>query len=233
MQIIPVIDLKDQLVVHAQQGKREQYRPINSKLCPQTEISAVIEAYLTLYPFEVFYLADLNAIAGNLHNQAIIKAVLHTYPKLTFWIDSGYQEAPSLYQHYANYLPVLGSESYTDSNYKQLANFQANCILSLDFAADSQLGAEAIFQQQALWPEKVIIMNLKQVGSNAGPDFDKLTHYQQHHPQQQFVAAGGVRSLDDLVKLNRMGITSVLVASALHAGNISTSELLRLHKEQG
>ena len=62
MKIIPVIDLKDGVVVHAHQGMREQYQPIGSNLCQSSDIYRVIEAFLGVYDFDTIYIADLNAI---------------------------------------------------------------------------------------------------------------------------------------------------------------------------
>ena len=62
MKIIPVIDLKDGVVVHAQQGIRDLYQPINTALCQSSDIYQVIEAFLGVYDFDTFYIADLNAI---------------------------------------------------------------------------------------------------------------------------------------------------------------------------
>jgi phosphoribosylformimino-5-aminoimidazole carboxamide ribotide isomerase len=36
---------------------------------------------------------------------------------------------------------------------------------------------------------------------------------------------GGVRDIKDLIELNRLGVSGVLVASALHSGKISIQEL--------
>ena len=52
MQIIPVIDLKDGVVVHARQGKREHYQAISTNLCQSADIYKVIEAFLGVYDFD-------------------------------------------------------------------------------------------------------------------------------------------------------------------------------------
>jgi len=53
MKIIPVIDLKDGVVVHAKQGHREHYQPINTDLCKSSDIFQVIEhswVFMSLIP---------------------------------------------------------------------------------------------------------------------------------------------------------------------------------------
>ena len=91
MKIIPVIDLKDGVVVHAQQGKREHYQPINTDLCQSSDIYQVIEAFLGVYDFDTIYIADLNAITDQGDHDHLITEVLTRFPHITFWIDRGYQ----------------------------------------------------------------------------------------------------------------------------------------------
>ena len=55
MKIIPVIDLKDGVVVHAQQGMRENYQPIKTDLCPSSDIYNVINAFLAIYHFDTIF----------------------------------------------------------------------------------------------------------------------------------------------------------------------------------
>jgi phosphoribosylformimino-5-aminoimidazole carboxamide ribotide isomerase len=224
MQIIPVIDLKEGLVVHAKQGRREHYAPIQSPLCQSADLEKVIAAYLRLHRFKTFYIADLNAITGNHDHQALLNHLLTNYTELTFWIDSGYQNAPGFYHQYRNYLPVLGSESYTSANYSDLLTFQKKYILSLDFSDTQPLGAKQIFTSTALWPEHIIIMTLHRVGSNQGPDFEKLQQFSGYN----VIAAGGIRGVEDLVQLKQKGVKSALLASALHSGAIGTQDLQKI-----
>ena len=73
-----------------------------------------------------------------------------------------------------NYLPVLGSECYRDETISELKAFKNHFILSLDYSNSDALGAESLFSDQNFWPDNIIIMTLDRVGSNQGPDLDKL-----------------------------------------------------------
>lgn len=227
MNVIPVLDLKDGKVVHAKQGQREHYRPINSPLCSSSEPGQVIDAYLGLYPFKTFYIADLNAITGNSNHKLLLDRLLNEFSSLNFWVDGGYQHKRD-YPH-KNYYPVLGSEAYTEATYSTLKKFENNYILSLDFSDNLRLGPEQLFTPSKLWPKNIIIMALQQVGSNQGPDFKKLQGFVNQYVQYQFIAAGGVRNLQDLIALSKVGVNTALVASALHAGAISAEDLNTLN----
>lgn len=225
MRLIPVIDIKNGVVVHAQRGQRDTYQPINSLLSPSADIYAVINAFLQLADFKIIYIADLNAITQQGDNQALIHAVLLHYPDIHFWLDAGYYSPDLAFSGVSNYRPVLGSECCTA---KQLATTE-NALLSLDFSAQNEpLGEMELFDDSQLWSEKVIIMTLARVGSNIGVDIEKLHDYHTRFPETAFVAAGGVRTIEDLQQLNKSGIQYILLASALHSGAISSKEIANL-----
>lgn len=224
MKIIPVIDLKDGIVVHARQGNRENYQPINSELCKSPDIFQVIEAFLRVYEFDTFYIADLNAITDQGGHRRLITDVLNRFPHLTFWIDQGYQKYDPCSQHPGNTLPILGSESYRNETISEIKAYKNNFILSLDYSNSDALGAPSLFSDPTFWPENIIIMTLERVGSSHGPDLEKLTDFCRRYPDKNFIAAGGIRNKQDLIALSESGIHLALVASALHSGTIKAED---------
>lgn len=226
MKIIPVIDLKDGVVVHARQGNREHYQPINTNLCKSSDIYQVIEAFLGAYEFDTFYIADLNAITGQGDHNELITKVLTRFPQITFWVDKGYQKYDRDAQHPGNYRPVLGSESYRNETVQEIKAFKNNFILSLDYLNSNALGAENLFSDPDVWPKNIIIMTLGRVGSNQGPDINKLAEFRKQYPDKNFIAAGGIRDKQDLAALCEAGIHQALVASALHTGAIKNEDIV-------
>ncbi len=230
MQLIPVIDLKNGLVVHAQKGQRENYQPIDSKLAINAELNNIIQGFLSLYPFKIFYIADLNAITQTGDHLTMFSQLLTQYPNIEFWIDSGYQARPNILNHYPNYRPVLGSESYSQLQLSAVSHFNRKFILSLDFSAQEQpLGAIELFNSSKWWPDKVIIMTLSRVGSKLGIDIDKLKQYQSLNPSTTLIASGGIRHLDDMKLLQQIKINYALCATALHYQMISAIDLKSIH----
>ena len=225
MQIIPVIDFKNGLVVHAKHGNRDDYAPLKSELCKSSDIFDVVGAFWTLFRFSTIYIADLNAITGQSNNVDLLSGVLTTFPHITFWIDGGYPLCNADLQQHKNFLPVLGSESFHDENVSDIRKFNSNFILSLDYSVTGEMGAKTLFSMPELWPEHIIIMSLPRVGSNQGPDLDRLSAYRKHYPQQKIIAAGGIRDKEDLRTLGQIGIQQALVATALHNGKISPDDI--------
>ena len=226
MKIIPVIDLKNGVVVHARQGNREHYQPIHTDLCKSPDIFQVIEAFLGVYEFDTFYIADLDAITGQGNHDHLITEVITRFSQITFWIDKGYQRHDEKVQFPSNTLPVLGSESYRNETVSEIKAYKNNFILSLDYSSSDALGATSLFSDSTFWPENIIIMTLGRVGSNHGPDLDKLTEFRRQYPNKNFIAAGGIRNKQDCELLSKAGILQALVASALHSGTIKRQDIM-------
>ena len=232
MQIIPVIDLKDGIVVHAKQGNRDDYAPLKSRICNSSDIFAVVEAFSTLFNCSVIYIADLNAITRRGENADLLMDILTAFPNITFWIDSGYPVVNDGLLGLTNFFPVLGTESFHEDNLYEISKFNNNYILSLDYSITGEMGAKSLFSRQDLWPENIMIMTLPRVGSNLGPDFDRLTAFSKQYPQHNIIAAGGVRDTEDLDTLNQLRIQHVLVATALHNGTISPDDITSLQAKK-
>src|ERR1700730_3539240 len=116
MQVIPVLDLKGGLVVHAWMGAREQYRPIRTPLSPTSSPTDDARGLLSVYPFSIFYIADLDAIAGSGNNDAVLAELRAKFPHSTFWVDNGIADRASAEQWLDADLGhlVLGSETQRD-----------------------------------------------------------------------------------------------------------------------
>jgi phosphoribosylformimino-5-aminoimidazole carboxamide ribotide isomerase len=236
LEIIPVIDLLDGRVVHARRGERQHYQPIQSSLCNSSEPLDVLQALLELYPFDQLYIADLNGIQkrGN-HYDAII-GIRDLYPDLELWLDCGFSDVADLEDWRDSGVNfVIGSESLNNmESYTalQLACLELTCkqnqILSLDFTASGYQGPVELLQNPVHWPDKVIAMTLSQVGSNLGPDEDKLASIIQRSNGSKIYAAGGIRDMADLLKLKNMHVSGALVATALHSGALTGTEIANL-----
>lgn len=231
MDIIPVIDLMHGLVVHAREGRREQYQPLVSPLCASPEPSAVVAGLLALHPFRTIYIADLDALMGRARQTQIIHQLRRDFPDLVFWLDQGLTGSEDCQLVGIDpALAVIGSESLNEASLGWLAEAPAPFILSLDSLDGRALGPESLAQRPELWPETVILMTLSRVGSQQGPDFALAASYLRQHPQRRWIAAGGVRHTDDLEQLKAMGIAGVLMASALHSGAVDAAMLAQLSR---
>jgi phosphoribosylformimino-5-aminoimidazole carboxamide ribotide isomerase len=227
--LIPVLDLKAGLVVHARAGERAHYRPIRSSLTPGSEAGEVLDALLSLAPFRHVYIADLDAIGGAGDHRGIIAALRQCHPGIEFWVDRGLRGATDAISLAAEGVtPVLGSETLRSRAELGAAIDRlgrSGCILSLDYRGNDFLGPEGLETSPALWPARVIAMTLSRVGGAAGPDLDRLAELRGRTDASHIFAAGGVRHATDLEQLVSAGIRGALIASALHDGRLTRAAL--------
>jgi phosphoribosylformimino-5-aminoimidazole carboxamide ribotide isomerase len=230
MQIIPVLDLKKGVVVHARMGQRDKYRPIETPLSPTSKPIDVARGLLSIYPFTTIYVADLDAIERSGDNNATLTQLRDEFSDVTFWVDSGVTDRPSAQGWLDAGLGhlVLGSETQADAALLRGFSTDDRIILSLDFRGDTFVGPQALLSDADAWPGRIIAMTLARVGSAMGPDWNRLAAIKSCWPDKLVFAAGGVRDADDLGRLARLGVAGALVASCLHNGKLAGAQIARL-----
>jgi len=228
MQIIPVVDILSGQVVHARSGNRALYSPVQSCLTKSAAPADIVAAFLDLYPFQRIYIADLDAIQQQGDSQTSISPILKAYPNIEFWIDCGLNRN-NRFHHYTlsnNSIPVYGTENKLGlQNYKRLLTTHPDLILSLDFSRSDTEENINIINAPEFLPNNIIGMTLYKVGSDTGPDFSLLKQLLSLMQGKTLFAAGGIRHAQDVMKLKSMGIKGVLVASALHGGQLNHQAL--------
>jgi HisA/HisF family protein len=230
MEVIPVLDLKGGIVVHARMGMRSAYAPIETPLSPTSEPSSVARGLLSVFPFKAFYVADLDAIEGSGDNTAALKALRAEFPDLAFWVDAGTADlgnAEAWLEADLGHL-VLGSETQRDSELIRHLCRDERIILSLDYRGDEFLGPTSLLHDVDAWPREIIVMALARVGSASGPDMNLLANIKLRAVDRQIYAGGGVRDANDLASLARAGISGALVATSLHNGKLTGAQIARL-----
>jgi phosphoribosylformimino-5-aminoimidazole carboxamide ribotide isomerase len=221
MQVIPVLDLIEGLVVRAKMGDRDAYRPIETPLSATADPVDVTRGFMRLGPFPTLYIADLDAIRGRGDNFAAVAGLREAFPDVELWIDNGAATRAAVEATLRYGVPVLGSESQADATL--LASFQ-DALLSLDFRGQAFQGPPELLSRPELWPERVIVMTLHRVGGGTGPDLERLAAIRALAKGRRLYAAGGVRDGSDLAALKTAGAAGVLVASALHDGRIGRAD---------
>ncbi|HKD28904.1 MAG TPA: HisA/HisF-related TIM barrel protein [Xanthobacteraceae bacterium] len=227
MDIIPVLDLRGGIVVRARMGRRDQYRPLESPLSPTSDPIDVMRGLYSVYPFTTFYVADLDAIMGTGDNATALRHLRTEFPTADFWVDNGVADLSTAQRWLDAGLGhlVVGSESQREAAIMQRLFDHDRVVLSLDFRDRAFQGPLALLDDVACWPSRLIVMTLGRVGSGAGPDLDRLAAIRNVAAGRQIYAAGGVRDSCDLVALKRAGMSGALVATSLHEGSVSGSDI--------
>lgn len=217
-------------MVRAQQGRRDLYRPIVTRLAQTSEPTDVAIGLRGLYPFSTFYCADLDAIEGRKPNSEAIARLKSMNLAPTLWVDAGLSSRAAFDEALADpsIFPVLGTESQADETLLAELRDHPRLVLSLDFFAEGYRGPSAIADRPDLWPRTVIVMTLASVGALAGPDFERLWDVKKEAGDRTIVAAGGVRNESDVRSLSAMGIQAALIATSLHDGTLTATQLATL-----
>jgi len=228
MDVIPVIDVRQGIAVRAIRGCRADYQPLKTSLSESNKPEAVALGFRSLYPFPILYLADLDGIEGRGRDLASAKKLLEVLPDIDLWIDDGStpRDLAARMGNETNTTTVIGSESLLDEETVALRSMDADSyVLSLDFNDDHFLGPASVLEDAEHWPERVIVMTLARVGGNEGPDLDRVAELVARAAGRRIYAAGGVRDRSDVNGLRAAGAAGVLIATALHSGKITASDL--------
>jgi phosphoribosylformimino-5-aminoimidazole carboxamide ribotide isomerase len=241
VKILPVIDLKGGLVVRGVAGKREEYRPVVSKLTSDATPRGVARAFRELVGAKDVYVADLDAIGGAEPDWKSLEQI--AVEGLKVWLDCGVGnvERAKLIAEYASRSGslaaiVVGLESVAETS--DLAEVfsvvgPALAVFSLDLREGAPL--TTVTQWQDMMPKEIarraveigfkrlIVLDLAQVGVGQGPNVAPLCReLRETIPNIELTAGGGVRGPLDLSLLAAAGCDRVLVASALHDGVLSS-----------
>lgn len=237
MKIIPVIDILDGVVVHAVRGKRNTYQPLRSSLCSSAEPLSVASAFKAC-GFAELYVADLDSIMGKGENFGVLQQISEI-TGLNLIVDAGISEiteARRLFRFKASKV-IVGTETLPSIDFVQEAieYFGNNkIVVSLDLNNGKLLSRLESLQSldaftlvnkfQEVGVTELILLDLARVGSCEGVDLPFLKRLLNGLNIRLFVG-GGVRKISDLFMLRDMGVSGVLMATALHSKLISVGSL--------
>jgi HisA/HisF family protein len=242
MQIVPVIDLKQGLVVRAVAGRRAEYQPIVSQLTASARPADVAKALVARFGFSVAYVADLDAIGGAEPDWRSYEQI--AAPGLSLWIDAGVTTAERAERIYkapsvsavmvgletlperlllAALVETLGPEHVIFS--LDLLRGQSRTLVT-EWREISPMAIAAEFQQMG--GKRLLLLDVADVGTNSGPSTLALAReLRTKFPHLELTTGGGVRNEQDFVAIEDASCDYALVASALHDGHIAPAQLSR------
>jgi phosphoribosylformimino-5-aminoimidazole carboxamide ribotide isomerase len=235
MKVIPVADIKNGLVVWAKMGLRENYKPLESWLCPSSNLLMLIKN-LREIGFKEVYLADLDAIAGKPKN---FKLYNEASKLINLILDCGIEKLNEIEEclNAGVYKVVLATEVMPSLELAKEAvkKFDLNnIVLSLDLKNGvvlsrlkelsnlNPLNCLKVFSKIGF--KECLIIDIAKVGSFKGLDLTLLEKIKREINLKVY-AGGGIKNLNDLLELKRIGVNGALIASALHEKLISLSDL--------
>lgn len=245
MRIIPAIDLKGGIVVHAVAGRREAYRPLRSVLVADPRPATVARGMIDTFGLSEFYVADLDAIAGDKPDWASYDALIGAGRAL--WIDAGAGDCPSAKKlaQYADRTPavtglIVGLESLADARaLRELSKIISpqRLIFSLDLLSGIPRSIAPPWQGRspleiaedavAAGVRRLIVLDVAAVGIGQGcPTLALCRELRRCFAEIELVSGGGVRSLADMEMMAAAGCDAALAATALHDGSIRQADVV-------
>jgi phosphoribosylformimino-5-aminoimidazole carboxamide ribotide isomerase len=229
--VIPVLDLKEGVVVHARGGKRADYRPLETPFGRADDPLAIARGLLAVTFSPALYIADLDAIEGTGNNFETCRALADVLPNTSLWIDAGFSDVGEcLFWLPLGAMLVIGSESLaTVGAWNDIrASLGDSVMLSLDFEGSTLRGPAGFLEDAALWPERLIVMSLNRVGTGEGPDLARLAAILAQAGTREVYAAGGIADAGDLARTAEAGARGALAATAIHSGVLTQKEIAAL-----
>ena len=209
MIIIPAIDIKNGKVVKAISGKRSEYNPINNDSRFSCNPCVFVKQMIEIYHPSIFYIADINSLSNSGDNIDLIKNIANQNKSSDFWVDTGGKIDQRL--HTKNIIPILCSENC--SSIKNINYIYKDYIHSYDYK-DKLLGSQSFTKLKSSYKNKVIFMNISDVGNSNGPSYKIIRTINKNNSTQYYVG-GGIKSVYDINRLKLMGFSGVLVSSLL------------------
>jgi phosphoribosylformimino-5-aminoimidazole carboxamide ribotide isomerase len=237
VKVIPVIDILNGVVVHAVRGRRKEYQPLESVLCASTDPVDVARA-LKEFGFAEMYVADLDAITGGHTNFSVFQRIADE-TGFELMVDAGITDVARAKRVLESSVSrvIIGTETLSSIGFvREAVEFfgSEKIVVSLDLMGDKVLSkvefdgskdpVALLREFQEMGVAQIIVLDLARVGSVEGVNLPILKRMLMNHNVKVLVG-GGVRDVRDLVKLKSLGVSGVLLATALHSGRITLEEL--------
>lgn len=237
MRIVPVLDVMQGQVVRGVAGKRENYRPYRSPLCPGSAPLDFARTFRARFGFSEIYLADLDAIGGGPPSLPLYRRLAEE--GFALWVDAGLREAPQ-----GEALVAAGVGSLV-AGLETLAGPEALGDMVTAFGGERVVFSLDLKEGRTLVPtpawstndpreiaaaavvrgvRRLLVLDLARVGVDGGTGTEELClRLAADHPKVAIAAGGGIRGEDDLARLEACGVSAALIASALHEGKVHVS----------
>jgi len=226
-------------VVQGLRGERQQYRAVRSELVAGCDPLAIARALCRECDGRALYVADLDAIAGTGDHRDVVRELrerLGAEP----WVDAGVsdEEAASRLLEAGAARVIVGTETLPNLDALRAVRDALpaeQMLVSVDvgdhgvlsrcpaLAGLLPLAALDLLAREGV--TEVILLALTQVGTGAGPDLETLRAARAAFPHLRLIAAGGVRTAEDLRAIAEAGADGVLLATALHRGWIAAADI--------
>lgn len=239
MNIIPAIDLKDGKCVRLLKGDFD-------KTTEYSDDPAQVARQFAALAADSLHIVDLDgARYGEQRNKEIVAAIAQE-SKLIVQLGGGIRDVETLESWFAAGVSrcVIGSLAITEPDTVKawLTRFGGDrIVLALDVKMDAQNEPvitthgwtqdseatlfESVSDFLSAGLKHVLCTDVSRDGAMAGPNFELYQRIMSAYPELLLQASGGVRHIQDLEQLRRLGVPAAISGRALLDGKISAEEI--------
>ena len=237
--IFPAIDLKNGQSVRLYQGDYQAVTTINEE--PIQQALEINKAGI-----KQLHLVDLDgAKSGQPENLPMIKQIRQNFRG--FLELGGGIRTYQIAQQYLNLginRIVIGSAALKNPQLvKQLLDDFGSQKIAIGIdGKNGQIATEGWLEQSDVkmtsliskmnefGAENFIVTDVSRDGAMQGPNLDLLTNLRKAIPQVNLIASGGIRNVEDLKALQKIGIEESIIGKALFEKTISLSQILEVEE---
>lgn len=238
MKVIPAIDIKDGKCVRLYQGDFEKITEYSS------DPAEIVRQFAGLAASDL-HIVDLDGARSGLQQNREIVAAIAGESQQVVQIGGGIRDAATV----AAWLDagvsrcVVGSLAVTEPDTVKawLNRFgKERIVIALDVKIDQQNEPivtthgwtrksemtlfECIDDFMSSGLQQVLCTDVSRDGAMTGPNFDLYASIVERYPDLKLQASGGVRHIDDLHQLRRIGVPAAISGRALLDGKITVEE---------
>lgn len=239
IQIIPAIDLLDGQVVRLTKGDYNEKTVYPHS--PLEQARLFLEA-----GFKHIHVVDLNgAKSGRFENLDVIRSMVNQLG-VSVQTGGGVRTIQQIEQLLEAEISGVICSSMTIRKPKEwleaIRRWPDRMILGMDLkngevSWGGWLESEAVDLNAYLKPmtdaglTRILSTDISRDGTLQGPNWELYRSLQEQFPSLDWIASGGVSSLDDLTELNRLELYGVVVGKAYYEGRITLEELASFGSE--
>ncbi len=234
IEIIPAIDLIEGKCVRLSQGDYDRKTVYNEN---PLEVAKMFEAA----GIRRLHLVDLDgAKAGHIVNQKVLEQIA-TKTNLVVDFGGGLKSDNDLEIAFnAGAAMVTGGSIAVKNRDTFLLWLEKYGSEKIILGADAKYGMIAIsgWLEKTELPvvdfisgyfekgiRKVISTDISRDGMLTGPAFELYAEIMSSQPEVEIIASGGISSMDDILRLNEMGVPGVITGKALYENKITLKEI--------
>lgn len=234
MKIIPAIDIIDGKCVRLKFGDFKQKKIYNEnplEVAKQFEDAGI--TYLHLVDLDgakngkIINYKTLESIANKTNLTIDFGGGLNSNEDLRIAFESGAQmitggsiavKKPSIFERwlceYGSKKIILGAD--VRNNKIAIKGWQEDSVLTINELIE-------LYQDKGI--DKVICTDISKDGAMIGPSFELYKQLMENFPEKNFIASGGVTTINDVVKLKEMGMYGAIIGKAIYEGTIKLKDL--------